>query len=325
MFLTAFRRSSRARGKSQRNPALHRRLAVEPLEQRTLLSGGTFVQQAMLHASKGAVYAGFGDTVSISGNTMVVGSPFATVGKNSEQGAVYVFTHIGSAWTQTAKLTASNGAAYADFGDSVSISGDMLVVGAPSATASTDVLPEGEAYVFTFTKLAKKGYAWEQTAELTASDGAAGDQFGSSVSISGNTAAVGALNATVGENTGQGEAYVFSKPGSRWSQTAELIASDGAENDNFGSSVSISGDTVVVGAPYATVYGNEGQGKAYVFVEPGSGWADMRQDAELAASAGTAFSAFRQCGFDQRQRGGGRGVPCHGRRQIRRGGSLPIR
>ena len=90
-----------------------------------------------------------------------------------------------------------------------------------------------------------------QTAKLTASDGAAGDYFGYSVSISGNTVVVGA-SATVGTNSYQGAAYVFTEPGSGWAnmtQTAKLTASDGAAGDDFGNSVSISGNTVVVGAP----------------------------------------------------------------------------
>ena len=90
-----------------------------------------------------------------------------------------------------------------------------------------------------------------QTAKLTASDGAADDDFGISVSISGNTVVVGADDATVGGNSDQGAAYVFTEPGSGWTsmtQTAKLTASDGAANDYFGYSVSISGNTVVVGA-----------------------------------------------------------------------------
>ena len=134
-----------------------------------------------------------------------------------------------------------------------------------------------------------------QTAKLTASDGAADDDFGDSVSISGNTVVVGAADATVGANSGQGAAYVFTEPGSGWAnmtQTAKLTASDGAAGDDFGFSVSISGNTVVVGAPNATVGGNAGQGAAYVFTEPGSGWANMTQTAKLTASDGAAGDDF---------------------------------
>ena len=121
-------------------------------------------------------------------------------------------------------------------------------------------------YVFT-----KPGSGWgrmNETAKLTASDGAAYDYFGNSVSISGNTVVVGAIYATVGDNSGQGAAYVFTKPGSVWAsmtQTAKLAVSDGAAGDCFGTSVSISGNTLVVGPPYATIGDNSQQGVAYVF------------------------------------------------------------
>ena len=110
-----------------------------------------------------------------------------------------------------------------------------------------------------------------QTAKLTASDGAAGDYFGSSVSISGNTVVVGANGATVGANSSQGAAYVFTESGSGWAnmtQTAKLTASDGAVDDAFGFSVSISGNTMVVGAVDAKIGANTGQGAAYVFGSP---------------------------------------------------------
>ena len=134
-----------------------------------------------------------------------------------------------------------------------------------------------------------------QTAKLTASDGAGGDYFGYSVSISGDTVAVGAYDATVGGNLYQGAAYVFVEPGSGWAdmtQTAKLTASDGAGGDSLGVSVSIDGDTVVIGSPVATVGGNSGQGAAYVFTEPGSGWADMTQTAKFTASDGAADDYF---------------------------------
>ena len=149
-------------------------------------------QTAKLTASDGAADDYFGCSVSISGNTVVVGAPHATVGGNSDQGAAYVFTEPGSGWanmTQTAKLTASDGTAGDDFGSSVSISGNTVVVGADvprSAATATRGRP---------TCSRSPAPAWAnmtQTAKLTASDGAAGDYFGDSVSISGNTVVVGA-------------------------------------------------------------------------------------------------------------------------------------
>lgn len=125
--------------------------------------------------------------------------------------------------------------------------------------------------------------AWVQLAQLTASDGQPLDGFGGSVSISGDTIVAGSFSA--------GAAYVFVKPQNGWTdmtQVAKLTASDGDSQDQFGLSVSISGNTIVVGAPCATVNGNSCQGAAYVFVRPLSGWTNMTETAKLTASDGQA-------------------------------------
>jgi hypothetical protein len=191
---------------------------------------------------------------------------------------------------QQAELTASDGVARDRFGFSVAISGSTIVVGAISHGANEF---QPAAYVFT---MPASGWAnATQSAELTASDGGAGDGFGDSVAISGSTIVVGAPYHTVGANGLQGAAYVFAMPASGWAtatQSAELAASDGAVLDEFGSSVAISGSTIVVGAPYHTVGANEQQGAAYVFAMPASGWANATQSAELTASDGGAGDAF---------------------------------
>jgi hypothetical protein len=161
-------------------------------------------------------------------------------------------------WLQQAKLTASDGAAEDRFGRSVAISGDTVVVGAHGD--DDNGTNSGSAYVFV------KSGNWSdmtETAKLTASDGAASDLFGLSVAISGDTVVVGAYDDDFGDKSGS--AYVFVKS-SHWSdmtETAKLTSSDGAENDKFGRTVAISGDTVVVGAP--TANGQSKTGSAYVF------------------------------------------------------------
>ena len=256
-----------------------------------------FVQQAELTASDGARNDYFGNSVAISGNTIVIGAPYAAVGGETNVGRAYVFTEPASGWasgmTQKAELTASDGAADSLFGSSVSISGGTVVVGAAWAMVGSN--NQGAAYVFT-----EPASGWAnmtQTAKLTASDGAA-DDFGQSVSISVGTVVVGADWTTVGSNSYQGAAYVFTEPASGWTnmtQTAKLTASDGAPYDRFGYSVSTSGNTVVVGSPgpLSTAYaGNSSPGAVYVFAEPGSGWATMTQTAKLTASDGAARDAF---------------------------------
>jgi len=122
---------------------------------------------------------------------------------------------------------------------------------------------QGAAYIYTYAN-----GTWTQTAELTASDGAADDYFGGSVSLSGNTALVGALGREVGSNAFQGAAYIYTDSNGTWTQTAELTASDGAAWDSFGGSVSLSGNTALVGASGHEVGSNAQQGAAYVFASP---------------------------------------------------------
>jgi hypothetical protein len=247
-----------------------------------------WVQLAELTASDGA--SGFGGSVSISGNTVVVGAPDS----NDLRGAAYVFEKPENGWmnmTQTAKLTASDGA-YAKFGSSVAISGNTIVVGAPSQPVFDGFKSNnfrGAAYVFV-----KPASGWADmtpTAKLTPSDGAPGDFMGLSVGISGNTIVVGANQIDSG---GPGAAYVFVKPSDGWrdmTQTAELTSSDGAWGSFFGFSVSISRHTVLVGANNAYVNGRY-QGAAYVFEKPESGWANMTQTAKLTASNASVTSNF---------------------------------
>jgi len=250
---------------------------------------------AKLTASDGAAGDQFGDSVAISGDTVVVGAGAATVGGNSEQGAAYVFTEPGSGWanmTQAAKLTASDGVAGDIFGDSVSISGDTVVVGADQSNHDGGTTGYGAAYVFIEPD---SGWAnMTQTAILTASDGTTGTFFGSSVAISGNTVVVGAQDASVVNNSCPGAAYVFTEPGSGWAnmtQTAKLTPSDDAWNEysGFGYAVAISSNSVVVGAPYASIGGNGSQGAVYVFTESDTSWV---QTAKLTASDGATDDFF---------------------------------
>ena len=222
-----------------------------------VFSGSSF--QAKLLASDGAASDFFGYSVAISGNTIVVGAPFDDVGANADQGSAYVFIYTGSNWIQQQKLTAADGAAGDQFGYSVAISGDTVVVGAPFDDVGFSV-NQGSAYVFI-----RSGTTWSQQRHLTAADGAANFQFGYSVTISGDTVVVGAFLDDLGANNDQGSAYVFTRSGTTWTQQPKLSAADGAANDQFGNSVAINGDTIVVGAWGDDVGANANQGCAYTF------------------------------------------------------------
>jgi nucleoside-specific outer membrane channel protein Tsx len=184
----------------------------------------------------------FGESVTISGTTAVVGSENILTGA----GRAYVFTKEGSMWNQVAELEGSDTVADDFFGNAVAISGTTVVVGAWGHSKKA-----GRAYVFT-----KEGSMWNQVAELKGSDTAAGDQFGSSVAISGTTVVVGAWS-----HSKAGRAYVFTKKGSMWNQVAELEGSDTVAGDLFGESVAISGTTAIVGADGHA----SDAGRAYVF------------------------------------------------------------
>jgi hypothetical protein len=136
---------------------------------------------------------------------------------------------------------------------------------------------------------------WVQQAKLTASDGAPADKFGRAIAISGDTVVVGAYNAQIGANAGQGAAYVFVKPSAGWATTstfaAKLTASDGVANTAYADHVAIDGDTVVVGAN-TTIGANPSQGAAYVYVKPATGWATTSAFDARLTPAGGAAAAF---------------------------------
>jgi len=222
-------------------------------------TGNTWTQQTKLIASDGYTNDEFGKSVSLSGDTALIGAWMDdALGTNS--GSAYVFTRTGTTWTQQQKLIASDGAPDERFGWSVFISGDTALIGA--WLDDDNGADSGSAYVFIRT-----GNTWTQQTKLIASDGVAGDWFGSSVSLDGDTALIGAYKD---DDNGQdsGSAYVFIRTGTTWTQQQKLIASDGGAGDCFGKSVSLSGDTALIGAPYDDDNGVD-SGSAFVFTRAG--------------------------------------------------------
>ncbi len=246
-------------------------------------NGGVWSQQQELFASDAEVNDRFGDSVAISGDTLVVGASKDDGAAGGDQGSAYVFVRSGGVWTQQQKLISSDAAAGDNFGWSMSISGETVVVGAPFASGAAGS-NQGSAYVFV-----RNGGVWSQQQELIASDAAAGDQFGHSVAISGETVVVGARNHAGAAGLQQGSAYVFARSEGVWSEQQELLASDGGAFDLFGgNSVAISGETVVVGAELGGAAANR-QGSAYVFARSGTVWT---QQQKLLASDGEPFDNF---------------------------------
>jgi Ca2+-binding RTX toxin-like protein len=223
-------------------------------------------ESAKLSASDKMPGDRLGSAVAVGGDTVVAGAPLDSIGANVAQGSAYVFVAPGAGLgerSETARLTAADGAAGDSFGYSVAVLGDTVVSGAILHAAA------GAAYVFV-----KPAAGWVSTssfdAELTASDGAKTDRFGESVAMAGGTVVAGARSGPGANHPDQGAAYVFVKPAGGWTTTsvfdAKLTAADGAQSDDFGASVGLSGETVLVGAWGDQFGGGPFQGSAYVFI-----------------------------------------------------------
>ena len=236
--------------------------------------GGTWNQTEKLSADDGNWGDHFGHSVSVSGNTIVVGVPYQDE-NDDDSGAAYVFSNDGGTWNQTQqKLIADDdtGNVNDHFGHSVSVSGNTIVVGSPDDHPPPMFKHSGSAYVFS-----NDGGIWTQTEKLTSDDGDYGDQFGSSVSVSGNTIVVGARHRDEKDHD-SGSAYVFSNDGGTWTQTEKLTLDDGANGDQFGYSVSVFDNTIVVSAPWKWNDALENNsGLAYVFSNDGGTWTQAKK------------------------------------------------
>src|SRR5579872_1016369 len=232
---------------------------------------GNLNQTAELTASDSISGALLGSSVSISGNTVVVGAP------GQGPGAAYVYVEPTNGWVnaaQTAELTALSPAGNENLGASVSISNKTVVAGAPNASGIT--AQTGAAYIYV-----RPAAGWTnmtQTAKLTASDGVSFDQLGFSVAINGGTVVAGAPAAS-GVNSHTGAAYVFTEPAAGWkneTQSAKLTAPDGVTGDYLGAAVALLPGTAAAGAPDRrngpVDPGGFPGGGAYVFTKSGSSW-----------------------------------------------------
>lgn len=222
-------------------------------------NGTSWVEQQKLTASDAAAGDLFGNSISISGDTVIVGAYMDDCSEDIECGAVYVFQLNGTRWIEQQKLTASDGDERGWFGRSISISGKFVFVGA-NLGEGTAGSASGSVYVFRF-----NGTSWIEVQKLIASDARATDHFGNSVSVSGNTAAIGAFSADCLAAIGCGSVYIFRFNGTSWIEEQKLNASDPAERNQFGGSVSVYGNNVLAGAILDDCDEGENCGAAYVF------------------------------------------------------------
>ncbi len=228
-------------------------------------TGTTWTQQAKLIAPSSQEWDYFGSDVAIVGDTIVVGAHERRVGESTAQGIAYVFERSGTTWTETAQLVDPTGYSIAHFGYSVAMMQDTIIVGAPGGNWQTQ--EPGSAHVFV-----RDGAGWTHQAKLVAAAPNT-ENFGFSVSISGDTAAVG-MRFTDGGGPGTiiGAAYVFVRSGTTWTQQARLISPDSEPRDAFGSSVSVLGDRLIVGAFLDLIGENDWRGSAYLYVRSGTQW-----------------------------------------------------
>lgn len=234
-------------------------------------------------SNDGGTYYLLGSPVVLAGNVALVGAPYATVNGNLYQGAVYVFTKTNGVWTQTQKLSAGDSGASDNFGTAIAVSGGTAIIGAPNATVNGNY-GQGAAYVFT-----ESSGVWSQAQELVASDGAAGNMMGYSVAIDGTTALVGDPTEWVNGNDSQGAVYVFTENGNTWSQAQKLIASDGAQDDTFGGSIALDGNTALISSSLAAIDGNADQGAVYVFTDSGDVWNQTQKFTSSDGESGDLF------------------------------------
>ena len=220
----------------------------------------------------------FGSAVALTDHLAIVGASDAEVGGVPQRGAVYAFAEAALQWKPQAVLAPDT--AGEDFGYAVSLWSDTLIVGAPAAGGG-----QGAAYVFV-----RSGSTWSrQGPALVATDGSAGARFGSSVSVSGDTAVVGAPVTAV-DSTHRGAAYVFVRTGTTWQQQGaaliDPIDSGGALSD-FGTAVAVSGDLALVGAPRP-----EGEGShAILYQRTGALWALQQDLVQPSGGAAPDFGA----------------------------------
>ena len=290
-------------------------------------NGGTWSQQAYIKAHNIDASDHFGVDLDISGDTLVVGATLEDAraeGVNQpadddswDVGAAYVFTRTGTTWSQEAYIKPGNHQWLAEFGAAVSIDGDTLAVGMPmekSSTRGIDTTPNfdepaldsGAVYVFT-----RNGTTWSQQAYIKSSNSDDDDHFGRRVDVEGNTLVVSApyedgsatgIDGDLADNNAfrSGAVYVFTRTGNTWSEQNYIKASNTEAGDNFGSGLSLSGDTLVVGAwgedSNATgINGDQSDnsasysGAVYIFTRNGTSW---DQQAYIKSSNNNAFDYF---------------------------------
>jgi hypothetical protein len=236
-------------------------------------NGSTWDFQAKVKPPDGAAGDNFGRSVAVDGTTAVIGAHWDDTTGGMNAGSAYVWRFNGSTWNAVKKLVPFDTKANQAFGNACAIDGDVLAV--TSWRDNVVGSESGSTYVWRF-----NGVEWVFEQKLLPSDPASNDQFGRGVWISGDDMVIGAWkDDDGGSNTGS--AYVFHYNGSSWVQVQKLHANDAAAEDNFGFSVSMDGNLILVGSHRADTDGLTNTGAAYFFRYNGSSWV---QEQKVTAS-----------------------------------------
>jgi len=202
----------------------------------------------------------FGASIAVSADIALIGARSSTIGANLGQGRVFAYERSHGAWTPVQKLAASDGAPRDNFGVSLAIEGNTAMIGAQGASINGNI-SAGAVYCWE-----RLHGAWVQSSKLVATDGAAINLFGASVSLSASTMLVGAYAV----NSYRGAAYVFRHIAGQWKQVQKLTARDGAPSNVFGYNIATTMRTALVGAYPAKVGENPQQGAVYFYTDPAS-------------------------------------------------------
>lgn len=225
-------------------------------------NGATWSQRAKIERESRY----FGGSVAIDGETIVVGDELATVPNAYQSGTAYAYRFNGTTWALESQLTGSAQQAFDHFGISVAVSGETIIVGS-YADDTPGGLDAGSAYIFQ-----RNGNAWNEQAYLVAPDTAAGDYAGWSVDIIGDMAAVGAYNDDFSGITNAGSVTIWQRSGTTWTRQTKLNAFEAQTGGTFGYSVSLSGNTLMVGAQLNDSPPVQNAGAAYIFERRNGAW-----------------------------------------------------
>lgn len=248
---------------------------------------GDWIEQQNLTASDSTNGIGFGSSVSMDKDSIVIASDWNDDGNNNSLSTAYVFTrNTQGVWVEQQKLTSSDKPEQIGSPISVSVDGDTIIMGVALSNGGNGPI-SGTAYIFTRNTQG----VWAEQQKLIASDGAVGDTFGWSVDVNGDTAVIG-RGAVGSDIPSSGSAYVFTRNDQDiWTEQQKLTASDKSPEDLFGWSVAMNGDTIVAGAMGVDTYGKN-SGTAYVFTRNNQGvWTEQQK---LLPSDGAVGDAFGQ-------------------------------